>query len=81
MYTRNEWTFHHVDKIRYVVCLNRIWEQSNQVDSNFGAYGGTPSNGPQSAFAGASFGPNGGYQAAHISPVRMDIYLNREPGI
>ncbi|XP_011504739.1 PREDICTED: probable serine/threonine-protein kinase cdc7 [Ceratosolen solmsi marchali] len=54
--------------------LNRIWEQSNQVDSNFGAYGGSPSNGPQGAFATASIGPNGGFQAAHISPASPGIF-------
>ncbi|OXU28771.1 hypothetical protein TSAR_007663 [Trichomalopsis sarcophagae] len=59
---------------------NRIWDQSNRVDSYFGNPSGIPvsggpiSTGPQSASASASLGPNGGFQAAQINPAAPGIF-------
>ncbi|XP_008217803.1 uncharacterized transmembrane protein DDB_G0289901 isoform X2 [Nasonia vitripennis] len=59
---------------------NRIWDQSNRVDSYFGIPSGIPvsggsiSTGPQSASASASLGPNGGFQAAQINPAAPGIF-------
>ncbi|XP_058799233.1 uncharacterized protein LOC131668811 isoform X1 [Phymastichus coffea] len=44
---------------------DRIWDQSNQVDSNFGY-----PNGPASAFSSINLGPQGGYQQGAINPAR-----------